>query len=62
MPSSSLAVMPSGFTFDERENVIAAEVYYQFSPLVSSQFFGTTTIYRVAYYKPRFGALLTAPI
>lgn len=54
--------MPSAFTFDERENVIAAEVYYRFSPLISTQFFGTTTIYRIAFYKPRFGALLTAPV
>jgi Flp pilus assembly protein TadG len=53
--------MQAGFVFDERENVIVAEVYYRFSPLISSQFFGTTTIYRAAYYKPRFGALLTAP-
>jgi Flp pilus assembly protein TadG len=53
--------MPGGFTFDSRENVISAEVFYQFSPLISSQFFGTTTIYRSAFYKPRFGALLTPP-
>lgn len=53
--------MPAGFTFEERENVIAAEVYFRFSPLISSQFFGTTTVYRVAFYKPRFGALLTPP-
>ena len=53
--------MPTGFTFDERENVIAAEVFYQFSPLISTQFFGTKTIYRVAFYKPRLGALLTPP-
>jgi len=53
--------MQGGFTFEERENVISAEVYYRFSPLISTQFFGTTTIYRTAFYKPRFGALLTAP-
>ncbi len=58
---SSTPVMPGGFTFDERENVIAAEVFYQFSPLISSEFFGTTTIYRSAFYKPRLGALLNAP-
>jgi Flp pilus assembly protein TadG len=51
-----------GFTFDDRENLVAAEVYYQFSPLLTSQFFGTTTVYRTAYYKPRLGALLTAPV
>ena len=50
-----------GFTFDDRENLVAAEVYYQFSPLISSQFFGTKTVYRTAYYKPRLGALLTPP-
>jgi Flp pilus assembly protein TadG len=53
--------MPSGFTFDERENVMAAEVFYRFSPLISSQFFGTTTVYRIAFYKPRLGALVTPP-
>ena len=53
--------MPTAFTFEERENVIAGEVYYRFSPLISNRFFGTTTVYRVAFYKPRFGALLTAP-
>jgi Flp pilus assembly protein TadG len=56
------ATVPAGFTFDDRENLIAAEVYYQFSPLISSQFFGTTTVYRSAYYKPRLGALLTPPV
>lgn len=54
--------MPAGFTFDERENVIVAEVFFQFSPLISSRFFGTTTIYRRAFYKPRFGALITTPV
>lgn len=53
--------LPTGFTIDERENVIAAEVYYRFSPLLTSQWFGTTTIYRSAFYKPRLGALLNAP-
>ena len=53
--------MPTGFTFTERENVIAAEVYYQFSPLLPNVWFGTTVIYRSAYYTPRFGALTAAP-
>jgi Flp pilus assembly protein TadG len=55
-------VMPGTFTFDNKENVIAAEIYYQFTPLLTSQFFGTTTIYRAAFYKPRLGSLTTAPI
>ena len=56
------ASMPSAFTFEERENIIAAEVYYRFSPLVTSAFFGTTTIYRVAFYKPRLGTLISPPV
>lgn len=55
-------VMPTGFTFDERENVIAAEVYFRFTPLLNNPWFGTTTVYRAAYYGPRFGALTTAPL
>lgn len=58
----STPTVPSGFTFDERENMIAAEVYFRWAPLISSQFFGTHTIYRQAFYKPRFGALTAAPV
>ena len=54
--------MPAGFTFDDRENVIAAEVFYRFSPLISSRFFGTTTIYRRVFYSPRFGSLTATPV
>ena len=57
----STPTMPAPFTFNERENVIAAEVYYQFSPLLTADFFGTTTIYRSAFYRPRLGLLTTAP-
>jgi Flp pilus assembly protein TadG len=53
--------MPGGFTFNERENVIAAEAYYRFSPLLSNRFFGTVTVYRAAFYKPRFGLLTATP-
>ncbi|MEJ0010824.1 MAG: TadE/TadG family type IV pilus assembly protein [Alphaproteobacteria bacterium] len=53
--------MPGGFTFDNKENVIAAEVFYKFSPLITTRFFSTTTVYRVAFYKPRLGALTASP-
>lgn len=54
--------MPGGFTFVERENVIAAEVFYRFAPLISTQFFSGQTIYRAAFYKPRLGQLTTAAV
>ena len=53
--------MPTAFTFDSRENIIASEVFYEFSPLLANPWFGTRTIYRSAFYAPRFGALITAP-
>lgn len=53
--------MPSPFAFAERENLIAAEVYYRFSPVLDNPWFGEATIYRAAFYAPRFGALTTAP-
>lgn len=54
--------MPQSFTFEERENVIAAEVYYQFSPLMTTRFFGNPRlVYRAAFYKPRLGALTSPP-
>ncbi len=58
----STPVMPAGFTFEERENVIVAEVFFRWRPLISNDFFGTQIIYRQAYYKPRFGALINAPV
>lgn len=58
----SAPTMPAGFTFDERENVISAEAYYQFSPLLTNRWFGTKTIYRAAFFKPRLSALTAAPI
>lgn len=54
-------IMPGGFTFAERDNVIAAEVFYRFAPLISTRFFGTVTIYRSAFYKPRLGLLTATP-
>ncbi len=61
---NAIPTMPtgSGFTFNERENVISAEVFYRFSPIVTSRFFGTRTIYRAAFYRPRLGALSAAPV
>lgn len=53
--------MPQGFTFDERENVIATEVFFRWRPLLSGRFFDERLIYRQAFYKPRFGALITTP-
>lgn len=56
----TVPTMPGGFTFNERENIISAEVFYRFAPLITTQFFDSTTVYRAAFYKPRLGQLTTA--
>lgn len=54
-------VLPTGFTLNERDNVIVAEVYYSFVPLFTGQVLAPSTIYQRAFYKPRLGALNQAP-
>lgn len=58
----AVPTLPTAFSFDQRENIIAAEVFYQFNPILPNPWFGTTVIYRSAFYAPRFGALTTAPV
>lgn len=55
------ASMPAGFTMVDKENVIAAEVYYTYTPVLGSQIIGSQTIYKTAFFKPRLGALTNAP-
>ena len=50
---------PSGFVVRDNENVIVAEVYYDYAPLVASGVIDPVTLYNVAYFKPRFGSLDT---
>jgi Flp pilus assembly pilin Flp len=54
------SVLPSGFTLNERETVIIAEVFYSYPTLVTN-LLGThdTQLYKYAFYKPRLGGLDT---
>ncbi|MBY0427801.1 MAG: pilus assembly protein [Alphaproteobacteria bacterium] len=50
--------LPPGFTLNEKETVIIAEVYYNHQNLVTTMFNGTNPqLYKYAFYKPRLGAL-----
>ncbi len=53
------ATLPGGLTLNDRDTVIIAEVFYNYSPLMSSQFFASQQLYRVAVFKPRLGDLQT---
>jgi Flp pilus assembly protein TadG len=55
--TGSVATLPANFTVADRENVIFAEVYYQFEPILANYFLGTIQVYRVSIYKPRLGDL-----
>lgn len=55
-------VMPSGLTLSDNENVIIAEVYYDFKPMfLNAGILSRGDVYRVAIYKPRLSPLITPP-
>ena len=54
--------LPYGLTLLDNDNVIIAEVYYDFSPLfMNAGILTRGDIYRVAVYKPRLSPLITPP-
>ena len=54
--------LPNGLTLNDNDNVILAEVYYNFSPLfVNLGLVQASDIYRVTAYKPRLSPLITPP-
>jgi len=58
----SAAQLPNGLTLNDGDNVIVSEVYFNFVPMfVASAIVPSSSIYRVAIYKPRQGALITPP-
>ncbi len=56
------ANLPAGFTLNDRDNIIIAEVYYRFTPLLTQNVLGEMIIYKMAIYKPRLGTLTAAPL
>ncbi len=47
------ATMPAGLTLTQGEDVIVVEAFYRYTPTLAGWLFGTTTFYKVAYYRPR---------
>ncbi|MEM8799508.1 MAG: TadE/TadG family type IV pilus assembly protein [Pseudomonadota bacterium] len=52
------ATLPETVTLDEDEAVVVSEIYHPYSPLVFDSLLGDRTIYRVAYFRPRYGRLV----
>jgi Flp pilus assembly protein TadG len=55
----SNATLPSGLTLRTGENVIAAEVFYQFTPYFLGSVFGEVDLYHSAFFRPRITNLTT---
>jgi len=57
------ATLPGGLVLNDKDNVIVAEVYYHYTPIlsVSAGLLSPQDIYRTTVYKPRLGALTTPP-
>jgi Flp pilus assembly pilin Flp len=56
------ATLPEDLTLNEKENVIVAEVFYTYKPVLPGLIFdGSEVAYRAAYFKPRLGALTNSP-
>lgn len=55
------ADLPAGFTLKEKDNVIVAEVFYEYEPIAPGLLFEKGDVYRRAVFKPRLGLLTTDP-
>jgi hypothetical protein len=49
--------LPDDFAVEERDNVIIAETYYAFEPIINARFVDPIEFYRTAFYLPRIGEL-----
>jgi Flp pilus assembly protein TadG len=55
------ATLPAGFTLAEKDNIIVAEVFYEYNPIAPGFMFEKDAIYRRAIFKPRLGLLTADP-
>jgi Flp pilus assembly protein TadG len=51
--TGNAATLPPGFTLAVGADIIVAEAFYRYTPTLASDWFGTTTFYRVHFYRPR---------
>lgn len=55
------AILPAGFVLEDKDNIIVTEVFYRFTPIFKTVFTGPFVVYRTALFRPRLGALTSAP-
>ncbi|MGI6854084.1 TadE/TadG family type IV pilus assembly protein [Mesorhizobium sp. 1B3] len=55
------ASLPSGLALGKNDNIIVAEIFYRYTPLLGWTAPGMTLAYKTALFRPRLGDLTTAP-
>jgi Flp pilus assembly protein TadG len=58
---SETATLPGNLPLDATDNVIVAEVFYQYSPLFADSLPVEKQLYKTAVFRPRLGSLTSAP-
>lgn len=53
------AILPDGFVVRDNENVITAEVFFDYRPILLGGLLSETRLYANALFRPRFGNLIT---
>ena len=51
------AVLPAGFDVRDGENVITAEIFFDFAPIMATAVLDPQQLYSNAVFRPRFGSL-----
>lgn len=55
------ASLPGGLVMDKNDNVIIAEVFYRYTPILGWKAPDVTLAYKTALFRPRLGDLTAAP-
>ncbi len=61
---NSIAILPGGYTLLRGQDVVVAEIYYDYTPMLLNitnfvPAFSSRKVYKIALYKPRQGMLTT---
>lgn len=59
--SGNAAVLPGNLDLEDDDNVIVSEVVYTYQPMLTWYRIQNITIYKSAMFRPRLGALTSAP-
>ena len=59
--SGGAATLPGNLDLDDDDNVIVAEAFYTYRPVLGWYSIQNITIYKSAMFRPRLGALTSAP-